>query len=353
MLEHGGRLKAAARQYGIAEADWLDLSTGIAPWPFDLPALATQTWARLPEVDDGLDAAACSYYGVEQLLAVPGSQAAIQLLPRLRPSGRVGVLAPCYAEHAEAWRKAGHEVIELAADGLEEALPRLDVLVLVNPNNPTGQRFDQALLLDWHARLARHGGWLVVDEAFIDCTSALSLAASAGEGLIVLRSFGKFFGLAGARLGFVLADAKLLAALAEQLGPWAISGPTRAVGQACLRDRGAQLAQRQRAEAACARLAELLVGQGWAPQGGCALFQYRVDPRAAQLHDFLARRGILVRLFTQPIALRFGLPKGESDWQRLEQALADFGRSEFIRDPQPQAIPTIADESAPTDESEH
>ncbi|MCY1292289.1 Histidinol-phosphate aminotransferase [compost metagenome] len=322
MLEHGGRLKAAARRYGIAEADWLDLSTGIAPWPFPLPALDLHAWARLPEAEDGLEAAARSYYGVDQLLAVPGSQAAIQLLPRLRPAGRVGVLSPCYAEHAEAWRQAGHRVVELSE--VDGELERLDVLVLVNPNNPTGRRHDPAVLLDWHARLARRGGWLVVDEAFVDCTPPLSLAASAGPGLIVLRSFGKFFGLAGARLGFVLADAALLAALAEQLGPWAISGPSRAVGAACLRDRGAQLQQRQRAEAASRRLGELLTQHGWAPQGGCALFQWRADPRAAALHEFLARRGILVRLFPATSSLRVGLPAREADWQRLQQALEAF-----------------------------
>ncbi|CAD5107707.1 threonine-phosphate decarboxylase CobD [Zestomonas carbonaria] len=324
MLEHGGRLKAAARRYGIAEADWLDLSTGIAPWPFPLPALDIRDWTRLPETDDGLEAAARAYYGTEHLLPVPGSQAAIQSLPHLRPAGRVGVLSPCYAEHAEAWCRAGHTLVELDEEQVERALERLDVLVLVNPNNPTGRLLEPGLLLDWRERLARRGGWLVVDEAFIDCTPEHSLAASAGEGLIVLRSFGKFFGLAGARLGFVLADAGLLATLAERLGPWAISGPARAVGRHCLRQHGEQLRQRECAMAASRRLAELLDGHGWTPHGGCALFRWRADPRAGELHEFLARRGILVRLFERPASLRFGLPGREADWQRLEQALEAF-----------------------------
>ncbi|MBM7060720.1 threonine-phosphate decarboxylase [Pseudomonas sp. UL073] len=337
MLEHGGRLHAAAQRYGIAVAEWLDLSTGIAPWPFAVPALDSRSWARLPEADDGLEAAACGYFGVERVLPVPGTQAAIQLLPRLRRSGRVGVLAPCYAEHAHAWRQAGHEVVELSDAEVARALPSLDVLVAVNPNNPTGRLLPAELLLDWRTRLRQRGGWLVVDEAFIDVTPAHSVVASADDELIVLRSFGKFFGLAGARLGFVVAGALRLAQLAEQLGPWTISGPTRVVGQACLRDRGAQLVQRQRAAAAGQRLAELLGRHGWAPSGGTALFQWCADPRAAQLHDFLAQRGILVRQFASPASLRFGLPGREPDWRRLEQALADF-----------QADAAIADKSAPT-----
>jgi len=324
-LEHGGRLRAAARQYGIPETDWLDLSTGIAPWPWPLPAIPARAWARLPEADDGLETAAQAYYGAAQVLPVPGSQAAIQLLPRLRRAGKVGVLSPCYAEHAEAWRKGGHVVRELAEDEVDFFLDGLDVLVLVNPNNPTGRLLEPAQLLAWHARLARRGGWLVVDEAFMDNSPGHSLAASCDRGgLIVLRSFGKFFGLAGARLGFVLAEARWLALLAEQLGPWAINGPTRVLGQACLRDGAGQALQRRRAAAASQRLAELLGRAGFAPLGGCALFQWLPSSRAEALHGFLARRGILVRLFHSPASLRFGLPPDESAWARLEQALADF-----------------------------
>ena len=207
MLEHGGRLRKAAIEYGIAEADWLDLSSGLAPWPWPIPEIPLRAWARLPETDDGLEKAASEYYGAGPLLPVPGSQAAIQLLPRLRRSGKVGVLSPCYAEHAEAWRRAGYVVREVQEQEVDFFLDSLDVLVVVNPNNPTGLSLSPQRLLDWHARLAQRGGWLVVDEAFIDVTPDLSLASHADQvGLIVLRSFGKFFGLAGVRLGFVLAE---------------------------------------------------------------------------------------------------------------------------------------------------
>jgi len=320
MLEHGGRLRQAVQQYGIAQADWLDLSSGIAPWPWPITPIPERAWARLPETEDGLEESARRYYGAPHALPVPGSQAAIQLLPRLRRTGRVGVLSPCYAEHAEAWRRGGHIVREIGSHETDDFIDELDVLVVVNPNNPTGELLGVEQLLAWHARLARRGGWLLVDEAFMDNTQSLSLAPySERVGLIVLRSFGKFFGLAGVRLGFVLAEQKLLQALAEQVGPWAVSGPTRVLGTACLSDVTGHGLQLLRSAHASQRLVELLTGQGFTPQGGCALFQWVATPLAAQLHEFMARRGILLRLF-ETSSLRFGLPAAEADWVRLEQA---------------------------------
>lgn len=325
MLEHGGRLRRAALEYGIAEEDWLDLSTGLAPWPFPVPDIPLRAWARLPENDDGLEQAACDYYGASQVLPVAGSQMAIQLLPRLRRAGKVGVLSPCYAEHAEAWRRSGYIVREVLEQEVDFFLDSLDVLVVVNPNNPTGLNLTPARLLDWHARLAQRGGWLVVDEAFMDNTPQLSLAPHAHQvGLIVLRSFGKFFGLAGVRLGFVLAERKLLRLLAEQVGPWAVSGPTRVLGQACLRDTEGHTRQRIRSDEASERLAALLERSGFKPQGGCALFQWLITEQASALHEFMARRGILLRLFAHNSSLRFGLPADAADEARLEQALQAF-----------------------------
>jgi cobalamin biosynthesis protein CobC len=228
LLHHGGRLRAAAAHYGIALDHWLDLSTGINPNGWPVLAIPTASWARLPEDDDGLEQAAQSYYETEHVLPVAGSQAAIQALPRLRPRSRVAVLDPGYAEHAYAWRRAGHEVTRVAAERLDEAMQDSDVLLLIHPNNPTGARFPVEQLLHWHARLAARGGWLVVDEAFMDVTPEHSLCRHASrESLIVLRSLGKFFGLAGARVGFVCAHPALLAQLHAVIGPWSVSAPAR------------------------------------------------------------------------------------------------------------------------------
>lgn len=315
-------MRRAARQYAIPVEDWLDLSTGINPHPWQGEPPAWADWARLPEDDDGLGEAARQYYGAPAALPVAGSQAALQALPHLRPACRAGVLAPSYAEHALGWQRAGHEVTPLAAAQLDAAVERLDALVLANPNNPDGRHFAPETLLDWRERLAARGGWLVVDEAFADAAPQASLAAHTGlPGLIVLRSLGKFFGLAGARVGFVLAQGGFLRRLAEQLGPWGIAGPSRTVARQALADRAWQEAARIRLAADGARLAELLRRHGMATAGGCALFQWVETPRADRIHETLARRGILTRRFARPPGLRFGLPGAEEQWQRLEQAL--------------------------------
>lgn len=327
MLEHGGRLRAAAKRYGIAEAEWLDLSTGIAPYGWELPAIPAAAWARLPELDDGLEDAARRYYGCTSLLPVAGSQAAIQALPRLRERSRIGVISPCYAEHAHAWRREGHELEELSAETAERELERFDVLLVVNPNNPTGQQLAPHTLLGWRARLAERGGWLLVDEAFMDCTPELSLARHCPlPGLVVLRSFGKFFGLAGIRLGFVLAEPALLERLNEWLGPWAVSGPARALARALLLDEAGQARQRQSLLRDGQRLENLLRDCGLAPCAGTALFQRLLRDDAQVLHEFLAARGILTRLFSSPASLRFGLPPDETGWARLSNALIDFSK---------------------------
>ncbi|KRD30090.1 threonine-phosphate decarboxylase [Lysobacter sp. Root916] len=325
MLEHGGRLLRAAQRYGIAPADWLDLSTGINPETWPVPAIPARAWHRLPEDEDGLDAAARDYYGAPEVLAVAGSQAAIQALPRLRAQARVGVLAPGYAEHAHAWRQAGHTVELCESERLLAQSERYDVVVLIHPNNPGGERYERAALLDLHARLAARGGWLLIDEAFIDATPERSLCAdSARSGLIVLRSVGKFFGLAGARAGFVCAAPPLLAALRERLGPWTLSGPSRHAVQLALADRDWQARMRGRLLAQGERLGAVLRARGFAPDAGCAYFQWRRCEDAVELHEALARRGILTRLFETPASLRFGLPGDDAAYARLDAALAEI-----------------------------
>lgn len=328
MLEHGGRLLRASRRHGIPVADWLDLSTGVSPFAWPVPPPPPSVWHRLPEDDDGLIEIAREYYGAPHLLPVAGSQAAIQALPHLRPASRVGVIAPGYAEHAHAWRRAGHAVETLPAGRLFAEQDRFDVVVLIHPNNPGGERFARTALLALHAGLAQRGGWLVVDEAFIDVEPAHSLCADSDrDGLVVLRSVGKFFGLAGARAGFVCAAPSLLAALRELLGPWTLSGPTRHVLRLALADRAWQDAARVRLVDAGRRLRRTLVASGLvdsdANLSGCALFQWCRHPRAQALHDALASRGVLARLFEQPASLRFGLPPDDAGFRRLQRALVE------------------------------
>lgn len=325
MLEHGGRVIAAARTYGILRADWLDLSTGINPQGWPVPNVPARCWERLPEEEDGLVEAACRYYGAPDALPVAGSQAAIRALPGMRARSRVGVPHPVYAEHADAWRRAGHEVVRWS---VEDAVDGLDVLLLVHPGNPSGARYSIEQLLDWHAQLARRGGWLIVDEAFMDATPDASLAAYCSrEGLVVLRSLGKFFGAAGARVGFVLAESGLLEDLRECLGPWTVAGPSRWVAQQALADTHWQGRTRARLHAAGERLRRLLIAHALPPDGGSPLFQWVKSSCAARLHDALARRAILTRLIDEPPSLRFGLPGTEAGWARLEAALRDLQMS--------------------------
>ncbi len=322
MLEHGGRLLAAAEHYGIAAADWLDLSTGIAPHAYPVPPIPSAAWQRLPEDEDGLAAAACRYYGVRRVLPLPGSQAAIQALPQLRAPGVALVPEPSYAEYAAAWVAAGHELRRCAAADLAQAAAGADAVILGNPNNPDGQRFSRDVLIDLARQLDARGGWLIVDEAFADAEeesgSLADIAGSEAAGnLVVLRSLGKFFGLAGARVGFAIAADAILDRLAEEIGPWPLAHPSRHAARAALADGAWQAAQRARLQRDSARLQGLLAAADLGDAGGTALFRYLPRGDARELHAFFARQGILLRHFARPAAVRVGLPATEADWQRL------------------------------------
>jgi cobalamin biosynthetic protein CobC len=326
MLEHGGRLRAAAARYGIPLADWIDLSTGIAPHAYPVPPIPPEAWQRLPEDEDGLSEIACRYYGAPKVLALPGSQAAIQTLPRLRPPGVTLVLQPSYEEYAAGWSAAGHTVLRCAAEDLPRLAADADVVMIGNPNNPTGQRFSRAALLELAEQLASRRGWLIVDEAFADADPAgESLADVAGSAaaanVVVLRSIGKFFGLAGARVGFAIAADAIMEPLAEAIGPWALAHPSRPAARAALADSAWQAAQRASLQRDAACLRDLLAGAGLGASSGTALFRYLACDDALALHEFLARQGILLRYFAHPAAVRFGLPAAEAEWQRLASAL--------------------------------
>lgn len=341
MLEHGGKRIYFAEKYQIAQSDWLDLSTGVSPFTYPCQAVDMNAWHRLPENDDGLELAAANYYGCAQLLAIAGSQAGIMCLPKIvanlrsvsgqnSKQAKVALPAIGYQEHQHAWHgKTGRWQRQFYQDlpsisDLEQA----DVLVVINPNNPTGKLIDGALLVKWQAQLAQRGAYLIIDEAFIDCSPEQSLLNyyndNLPDNLIVLRSVGKFFGLAGARVGFLFASLAIREAVANKLGPWTLSGPSRQIVKIALNDNAWQYAMREQLQASAEQLKQLLA-QFFSESRitGTDLFQ-RVSlsiTDAKRLHHQLCQQGILTRLCDELDAIRFGLPKNNQEFKRLEQAL--------------------------------
>lgn len=319
---HGGRLNAAAQQSDIKLANWLDLSTGINLNGWPVPSIPEHIFTRLPEDDDGLAGAANEYYGANNHIVVAGSQAAIQLLPQMRPSCHVGIISPGYQEHAYCWHAAGHTLSFVTSEEIDTLIDELDVLVLINPNNPTGEVFTREQLLDWHGRLANRDGWLIVDEAFMDAQLGHSLVKDTQrKGLIVLRSLGKFFGLAGLRVGFVFAEKSLLNVLKHKLGPWSVSHPSRYIARLALSDFNWQQKTRQSIARQSDKLVTLMSVHNLAPHGGTHLFQWVKSGQALRWYEQLAQQGILVRYFDQISSLRFGLPKNDFEFERLELGL--------------------------------
>ena len=323
--EHGGDLAAARRLFPGAPEPFVDLSTGINPHAYPLPPLAPELFARLPESAEveRLAAVAARAYGApsaEHVVVAPGAQMLLPFVARLLPPGRAAVLSPTYSEHAHAAALAGHEVTETAEIA---HLAKADLAVVVNPNNPDGRLVAKDELRRLAAKLAASGGLLVVDEAFMDVgPSGASLAPDVDDHLVVLRSFGKFFGLAGLRLGFALAGPRTAARLRAVLGPWAVSGPAIAIGMAALADTEWMKATRERIKQSAQRLDRLLGDAGLEVIGGTPLYRLAQTPRAPQLFEQLGRAGILARRFGHERNwLRFGLPRDEREWERLRAAL--------------------------------
>jgi len=324
---HGGDLGLAEARFGKPEKGWLDLSTGINPFAWTVPEMPQELWQRLPGAADDLalrEVAAASY-GVDDpdfVAAAPGSQALLQILPRLRPFSQVAVIGPTYGEYSRCWSMAGHHVVPM--ETLDRTLDA-DVVVLCNPNNPDGRRHDPVRLLELADGLAARGGLLVVDEAFADMTPELSLAPHARPGLVVLRSVGKFFGLAGLRLGFAIAEPQMARLLRQALGPWAVGGAVAEIGRLALSDAEWIAATRKKLAQEAAALNSLLGRAQLSTVGGTSLFTLVNAPRAWALFEYLGQQGILARPFsTAPRWLRFGLPPDDAARQRLEAALAGW-----------------------------
>ena len=324
MRDHGGNLDEAIARFGGERTAWVDLSTGINRVPYPLPPIPASAWTDLPRrsaVERLIRAAAEVYRTGAAILPVAGAQAAIQMIPRLTAPGRARILGPTYNEHAAALSQAGWQVEDV---GTAEALAGADLAVIVNPNNPDGRR----LLPDCLRSIAGQVGRLVVDESFADPCPDISVAAQAGQqGIVVLRSFGKFYGLAGVRLGFVLAAAADIAALRDMAGPWPVSGAAIEVGCRALADHRWAEETTGRLVGDAARLDSLARAAGWACLGGTTLFRLYETGDADRAQARLARFRIWSRRF--PYArgwLRLGLPGAPAEWARVETALSHWGR---------------------------
>jgi cobalamin biosynthetic protein CobC len=323
---HGGNLDWAEEAFGRPAAGWVDLSTGINPWSYPFMPPNPEAWQRLPTDAEitALETVAAQRYGLSAqgaIVSASGSQSLIQLLPRLRERSKVAVLSPTYGEHRAAWHAAGHSVVEVEDEtGIDKDV---SVVVLTNPNNPDGRIVSRERLRVLRETLSARGGWLVADEAFADIAPNASVTDLCGsDGLIVLRSFGKFYGLAGLRLGFALTTPPLARAICEALGPWAVSGPAISIACQALVDDGWHLETRERLTIASQRLDVILAQAGLMVSGGTPLFRLAVSADAQTIFQRLGRAGILVRHFPQYRSwLRFGIPAREEDFERVRQAL--------------------------------
>lgn len=315
---HGGNLAAARARYG--DGAWLDLSTGINPdaWPIPPDLAIDPRPLPDPAALSALEAAAAAHFGVplEHVCAVPGSEMGLRLLrPLLGAQGRHQV--PGYRTHAAVFADSTPW-----APGA--AMAHGDSLVLANPNNPCGTlRTPDALIALLDERKA-NGGWLVVDEAFVDPHPDASIASLVEDErrLIVLRSFGKFFGMAGLRLGFVVAPRAVIAGYRALLGDWPIDATALAIGTAAYRDARWIAATRAALPARAAALDTFLQAHGLTPIGQSPLFRLVECADAPALFERLATVHILVRPFdAAPHQLRFGVPHQPAALDRLDRAL--------------------------------
>ncbi len=327
MIHHGGQLSLLRQRYPEAPEPVIDLSTGISPFPYPVPPIPETAYTRLPEAVHirELKEAAAAAYGARDpdlVAAAPGTQILISSLPRILSAERVAILSPTYAEFAAVWEAADAAVVEGAdTDVLEEG----DVAILCNPNNPDGRMMEPAFLQDLQARRMHSGGRLIVDEAFAEFSEAeLSVVPAMPQpGLMVLRSFGKAYGLAGMRLGFLIAEPDVVRQVEDALGPWPVSGIAIHVAIAALRDDAWREETAERLAKVVERLDSLLSAHGLEAVGGTSLFRLVRHDNAPIIAAVLGRAGMLVRDFPERSDwLRFGLPPDEAAWTRLEEALA-------------------------------
>lgn len=321
---HGGDLIAASERYGIAVDQWIDLSTGLNPRPYPVGELSADVFSALPYFRPEFLQQVKNYYQQADFLAIAGTQQVIQLLPECLP--QLSLLVPQYGyrEYADCWLRAGRcldfypslckqEAVQAIDDALAADSARH--LLLINPNNPTGLKFSTQQILSWSQCLSA-GAYLIVDEAFMDVSPEQSLlVAELPNNIIVLRSFGKFFGLAGIRLGFVFANQSMLARFSEGCGLWHINGPAQAIATKALADLTWQTQTRQWLEQASyltqSLFAPLFASTAVRTVTTELFFSVVLEKNiAVQVYDFFASRGLLLRLHAlneQNHLLRIGL----------------------------------------------
>jgi cobalamin biosynthetic protein CobC len=328
---HGGRLGVARSLFPEVAQPWIDLSTGINPRSYPAPRASLRSRNRLPEPTElaRLEALAAATFGVEdptRVVATAGTECALRLLPQIVNLRASVIVGPTYGSHADAWTHAGALTQTIPVDEMQTHAERAIALTIVNPNNPDGRIVERTRLLELHSSLSRHGGTLIVDEAFADVAPEVSVAAEAGTAaaprLVVLRSFGKFFGLAGLRLGFIVAAPQLAAAIRGLIGDWPVSSDALAAGLAAYADEHWIARERALLQKSAQRLDRMLALSGCEVVGGTSLFRLARAADARERFAGLLAAGILVRPFDfDPTLLRFGLPRGREQWRRLAAAL--------------------------------
>lgn len=325
---HGGDLSWARTRFGDPPAPWLDLSTGISPFPYPIPEDISDDLERLPDAADmtALIDAMRRYYKVPpgaDVVPCPGAEAAIAAVTRLVPPGPVAIVSPTYGGHEAAWRAAGREIRHVDSPSPQQTGGDVTAVVFCHPNNPDGRMFDPLEAVGQAVALAPCDGLVVVDESYADLVPACSLVSVAERaGLIVLRSFGKFFGLPGLRLGAAIAEPALAARLRACFGAWPVSTPAARIGARAMTDRDWIDRQQARLRSSAERRDVILGRAGAEPVGGTALFRLVASPDAGTWFEALGRRGIFVRRFPdRPDWLRIGLSPDEDGYRRLADAL--------------------------------
>ena len=338
-FQHGGQLERIKKENPDQLLPWVDLSTGISPLSYPVESGVMDSFTELPQCSEALKKAAMEYYGSRGLLLTPGSMWSIQNLPLLRrllcSNDQRPVLIPKqgFNEHKKAWLSWGYQIEQYDDIPNSHQLRASQVCVVINPNNPTGKLLEPETLLSMHRELSKHNAWLLVDEAFMDMTPENSLVANAPiEHLIILKSFGKFFGLPGLRLGALIGPEDVLKSASKLLNDWSINSAAQKIAMSAWQDQTFHYQAKFYINGGYERLSSMLNKLGYQTQG-TKLFQTYYCADAQFLYRHLLEYGIYVRLLDDKSGIRFALPKEQTHWERLEQVLSLYERAGIKNNP--------------------